>query len=610
MITAVFGFAVSGTEAMRELAGEQHIADYRSVLVSLATVLGTIIMAASVIVISNAFRISAAERTRQFGVLKSAGATGRQIVHILLYEAAFLLAVAYPTGLAAGLAIQWLGAGIGDALLAPMNKLINNGLSIHMRFVFSWPVILTSVSVSLVTVLLSAWLPAKKAAGIPAIEAIRLTREIQAKGQKLHTSRLVQTVFGFEGTLAAKAIKRSRRSYRAMVAALAISIILFLVCSSLDRQVSMTINQTYLNIEANTLATYTADLSGETSYHTPLNAETAETLTEALREYPDTAIYGVGINDAYTVGVGDIALTDAMIKTLAPEQEAVKAALVTVDRTHYLELCALAGAADGANILINSTRTKTGDKTAEFQPVRFSGQTLTLQDSGTQIEVALDAQLTGVDVPQELAFAAEEDITIVVPDCQTRMYLWFGCSTDVSGYVAHAEDTLRAFFPLPEGMDEYSVFNVTDVAAITDMTRSLTRLIAIFLYGFVAMLSLIGLTSVISAISANVQLRAREFAVLQSVGMTQGGVRRMLALESVMSALKALLYGLPLGSAAMYLTYLALTQNTGYQFVFPWLTLLEAALGVLVIALITTQYAASKLRRGSVMDAIRMGEGV
>ncbi|MBE0600348.1 MAG: hypothetical protein IH607_01065 [Firmicutes bacterium] len=84
----------------------------------------------------------------------------------------------------------------------------------------------------------------------------------------------------------------------------------------------------------------------------------------------------------------------------------------------------------------------------------------------------------------------------------------------------------------------------------------------------------------------------------------------MLALESVMSALKSLLYGLPLGSLAMYLTYTALTQQDGFQFMLPWPLLLEAVAGVFVIALITTQYAAGKMRGGSIIETIRMGDGV
>ena len=609
MMTAVFGFAVSGIETMRRIVGDNQISSYSPVLISFAAVLGTIIMAASVVVISNAFRISASERMRQFGILKSVGATKQQILKTVLFEAAFLSVIAIPAGLIIGLLIQWLGSSIGDTLLAPMNKLVKEGLSVHMRFEFSWPVLLLSVTVSLLTVLLSAWLPARKAASVPAIEAIRMTQEIKTHRGKLRTSRLVNALFGFEGTLAAKAIKRSRRSYRAMVAALSISIILFLVCGSLDTQLSMAMNQAYANIDANTMSVYTSIKGGTAYTNHPLASADGEQITEDLRAYPETQVYGVGVDTGYTLQVQTADLTDKLLKALEPEQTAVSAVLVTPDRAHYEAICKEAGVAVGSNILINTARKTIGNKDTEFQPLRFSGQTLTLMRDDAAVPVSLDAQLTGTQVPQEVYYPADgAEIIIVMPDSMARQYYWFGSSVDHIGFIAFAESTLRSYFPVPEGSEAYA-YSVLDVTSVTDMTRSLTKLITIFLYGFVGMLSIIGLTSVISAISANVRLRAREFAVLQSVGMTQGGIRRMLALESVMSALKALLWGLPIGSAAMYLAFISLTMKDAFQFVYPWIMLLEAAAGVFVITLIVTQYAAAKLRSGSIMDAIRMGEG-
>ena len=610
MLTAVFGFAVSGIEAMRRLVGDDHIAAYSSILYSFAVVLGAIIMAASVVVIANAFRISASERMRQFGILKSVGATKRQIVKTVLFEATLLSAVAVPAGIIVGLLIQWLGASIGDALLAPMNKLVQDGLSVHMRFEFSWAVLGISAAVSLITIFLSAWLPARKAAAVPAIEAIRMTREIRLRGKTLRTAGIIQAIFGFEGTLAAKAIKRSRRSYRAMVTALAISVILFLVCGSLNTQLTMATNQLYANIDANTLTTYSSRSRGSAYANQPLTTDAAEQVTASLRAYPDTLVYGVGVDTGYILPIRTADLTDKLLDSLEEGQETVSAVLITVDAAHYEAICREAGAATGSNILINTAQKAIGKKNTEFQPLRFSGQTLTLIRGDETFSVPLDAQLTGALVPQEVFYSADgADIIVVVPDGTASLYYWYGSSADLPGFISYAESTLASLFPQAEDSDT-SVYDVLDIASVTDMTRSFSKLISIFLYGFVGMLSLIGLTSVISAISANVRLRAREFAVLQSVGMTQGGLRRMLALESVMSALKALLYGLPLGSAAMYLTYRAVTQQSEFQFIYPWLTVLEATVGVFIITLITTQYAAAKLRGGSLMDAIRNSEGI
>ena len=65
----------------------------------------------------------------------------------------------------------------------------------------------------------------------------------------------------------------------------------------------------------------------------------------------------------------------------------------------------------------------------------------------------LHAQLTGTDVPQEIMFAAYTDIIIVVPDTPARVYSWFGLSSGVEGYIAFAEDTLKAAFPPADGAE-------------------------------------------------------------------------------------------------------------------------------------------------------------
>ena len=606
MITAVFGLAASGIDAMRNLVGEGHVSSYRSVFVSLSAVLGAIIMAASVIVISNAFRISAAERLKQFGILKSVGATRQQITKTVLREALFLSIVSIPAGIILGMLLHWLGTTISDTLLAPMNKLIEDGLSLHMQFVFSWEALLIAVSLSFGTVMLSAFLPARKAAAIPAIAAIRLTPEIKLSSRKPRRHRLVRAVFGFEGMLAAKAMKRSKRSYRAMVTALTISVVLFLVCGGLETQMTMTMNNTYENIDATSITYYHAEQSDPALQGGPLDSAAAQRLTEQLADYPDTTVYGVGRKDTYVLYAPDAGLTDTMMQRVSPDDPYTEIVLVMPDTAHYQALCKLAGVPEGSNILINSYRQIYNDKVAESEPVHFSKQTFTLKRNGETTTLPLHGQLTSTQIPQELMESAFNTIAVVVPQMQATMYNWYASSIDTEGFVAHAEAVMRAF--VPEG--DRSVYGVTDITEITDMTRGLTKLISVFLYGFVGMLSLIGLTSILSAIAANVRLRAREFAVLVSVGMTQGGVRKMLALESVISACKALLYGIPLGSLAMYLTYITLTQNVSYGFIYPWNTVLMAVAAVFLIALIATQYAASKLRGNSTMEVIRSTEGI
>ena len=135
--------------------------------------------------------------------------------------------------------------------------------------------------------------------------------------------------------------------------------------------------------------------------------------------------------------------------------------------------------------------------------------------------------------------------------------------------------------------------------------QSISRLIMVFIYGFVAMLTLIGLTNVISTISTNVRSRSREFAILRSVGMTDGGLFRMLNLESILGSAKSILWGVPLGIAGSYLVYLALELPAEYAYAIPWLSVLQCVIAVFIITWIVMRYSASRLRSGSIVERIR-----
>ena len=79
------------------------------------------------------------------------------------------------------------------------------------------------------------------------------------------------------------------------------------------------------------------------------------------------------------------------------------------------------------------------------------------------------------------------------------------------------------------------------------MMNSFSLLIQIFVYGFILVISLIGLTNIFNTITTNMRLRSKEFAMLRSVGMTNREFNRMVRLESLFYAVKALLIGIPLG---------------------------------------------------------------
>ena len=189
-----------------------------------------LIVCGSTLLIYNAFAISIGERKKQFGMFASVGATSAQIRRIVLTEAGVIAAIGIPLGI--------LGAIAGVGILAKLTQGIVSELILDaeqgLPLVVSPLVIALTVLFSAATILLSAWIPARRASQVSPIDAIRQTGEIQeSKPLTLRTNPLVRRVFGFEGELALKSLQRDRKKYLTTLLSLMLSIILFVAFNAL-----------------------------------------------------------------------------------------------------------------------------------------------------------------------------------------------------------------------------------------------------------------------------------------------------------------------------------------------------------------------------------------
>lgn len=199
------------------------------VLFGMVVILVLLIFFGSVSLIYNSFSISVSERTRQFGMLKSIGATRKQIRSTVIYEALVLCAIGIPLGMLAGC------IGIGVTLWCLRDSfgfLLGNGENVSMYLVLTPWGLLAAALICLITALVSAWLPAKRAMRLSPIEALRQSDDIKLRRRDVRTSRLTQKLFGFEGMVAAKNFARNRKRYRATVMSLFLSVTLFISTSS------------------------------------------------------------------------------------------------------------------------------------------------------------------------------------------------------------------------------------------------------------------------------------------------------------------------------------------------------------------------------------------
>ena len=199
-------------------------------VVGLLSILIGLIVFGSVSLIYNSFSISVSERTKQFGILKSIGATKKQIRKSVLYEAAVLCIVGIPIGLVSGC----LGIAVTFHFLSDtISTFLADLTDLKMQFVFSPSAILAASVISFITVIISAYIPARKAIKINPIESVRQSNEIKIKRRSVKVSPLTKKLFGFEATLSSKNFKRNKRKYRATVFSLFVSVVLFISASSL-----------------------------------------------------------------------------------------------------------------------------------------------------------------------------------------------------------------------------------------------------------------------------------------------------------------------------------------------------------------------------------------
>ncbi len=207
-----------------------------NILTILAVIVGAlcvIVLIGSVSLIYNAFSISVTERTKQFGLLRSVGATKKQLRRSLLVEAAVVSGIGIPLGLLAGY-------GAATVLMEQFTWEIDKLFStfgdypgISARMVFSWQAMLLAAAIALVAVLLSAWIPARRATKIAPLEAVRQTEDYKLGKKPLKTKK--SRLLGFPGTIAKRYYAVNRKKYRSVVVSLAISLTIFIATMSISQ---------------------------------------------------------------------------------------------------------------------------------------------------------------------------------------------------------------------------------------------------------------------------------------------------------------------------------------------------------------------------------------
>lgn len=585
---------------MYGVLGKGNIA---STIRSLAIFLMVLISLGSISLIYNSFAISVSERTKQFGILKSIGATKAQIRKSILHEATVLAGIGIPVGILIGC------AGIGLTFFLLQDNFAASAVyatDVKISLVLNPWIILISVIACYVTVLISAWIPARRAMKIMPLDAIRQTSDIKINARKIRTSPLRFRLFGFEGMIATKNFKRNRKRYVFTIVSLCFSIILFVATSAfclyfkgaMETEIRVPCDISYSesydeaqdmypvykalkNAKGVTKAQF-AEILGNVRFKS-----TEGKLTDEYQHYNE--MYNETNTDSKDNYLDVVFLDDKSFDALAEKNH--------LDSEEFYDTKHPIG------LLKNNTKTVLNAKAVNIEMFKggLKDTTLTCQVAdGGSVDFNIKTTVNIEDDPV-LAFH------MIYPLSMKKHVVEFKCddwiSQECSFNTSNHKLTYREMKEIIK--EKNGNGNLQDYTEMIETEKMVLEIMEVFMYGFIILMSLITLANIFNTISTNIMLRRKEFAMMKSVGLSQKGFRKMLNFECLIYGFRSLIFGLPLSIGACCLLHMLTSTAFDYGLIIPWKSMIIASCAIFVVVFLSMFYAAQKISSENPIDALK-----
>lgn len=613
--TAMEHSYVFNDNVLRFMGASSQDRIFNMLLFSVGVIVVAIIMIGSVFLIYNAFNISLNERTHQFGILMSVGATGRQLQSSVIFEGFCIALAGIPLGILSGI-------GVMGIILPFVSKNFGEIMydSVPLKLVVSMPTIIAAAAASLVTILASAYIPARRAANIPVMECIRQTNEVKVAAKNVKTSKFVQRLYGLEGTLALKNFKRNKKRYRSIVFSLILSIVLFISVSSFVIDLKQASEQAvvYTNYD---IGFATTDMEDDKMIGLFDKLKKADGVYNSIYQALMT----------YNCTVSASKLSDAFREKLLlqPDETITLTAIVQfLEDTTYLEYIRKLGlpkeeyTGQNAKLLACAKVDKVSKRVKEANEFEdmFTDTSMNL----SIVPKADDAPAQSKDISITVAEYEPLDILPIIEKRETLSYIFIinapyslkpefdalGGRVDIKGITfcsKQPKQSVSAIEKIIMGESIASNYNVYNMSRLLEENTNMIFIANVFSYIFIVMISLVAVANVFNTISTNIKLRRRELAMLRSVGMSDKDFNKMMRFECILYGMKALLFGLPLSMAVAWLIYKGMSYGGADEitFVIPWASIGISVFSVLFIIFVTMMYAVSKIKKENIIDALR-----
>ena len=553
-----------------------------NMMIAIAIIVIAIIILTSVYCIKNTFSISLTEKIKMYGMLSSIGATKKQIKKSVIQEGMILSLIGIPVGILVGILLVYI-------LVIAVRGALSGILDIVVFKITLLP-ILISIILGIVTVYLSCLSAARKAKKITPLEAIKSSNDIKIKSKKIKSPKIIKKIFGVGGVIAYKNLKRSKKKYRTTVISIAMSVFVFIASSTL------------INYAFEAMGGYYKDYDYNIKFSS--TSSDGQELEQILND-ENFSNYTLLYKTNSILKITDMSKLSEFGKTVFIENDLYKNNEIPIeiyglnseDFKEYLE-----------KLGVDYDKNKDKAVLLDYYSLYKEGKTI----KNRLLTYSPNDSISGNVEDKEFNVSISK-ITETVPDGLEGTY--FYSAVIVLNVDEYGNDfnfvpnmlTTNSEEPddLAKRSQKYDNMYVTNIASEVRFYDSVRLVVYIFAYGFIGIITLIGVTNIFNTLTSNIDLRQREFAMLKSIGMTKKEFNKMINLETLFYSLKALIFGIVLGLIASFAIYKAFAQSLDYGFKIPMQAILISILFVFVIVFIIMKFAIGKINKQNIIDTIR-----
>ena len=512
-----------------------------------------IVSVSLILIIHNSFVVSMNARVHQFGIFSSIGATPEQIRTCLLQEAVMLCVIPILLG-------SFIGIVLTFGTIQAVNVLADSIVGRHEAvFIYHPLVFIATILVSFLTMLISAWLPARKLSKMTPLQAIKNMGELQLKRGK--KSCILTLLFGIEGELAGNSLKAQKKSLRTASLSLTLSFLSFTLMLSFFTLSGISTNHTYFKRYQDTwdvMATLENTKIEDFSYTDEIHALTD---TDSVIYQKANAFCSIP-GDTVSESVKSLGGLEAITGSNGSEVDGIytiQAPIVIMDDSSFAMYCEQIGvsSAEKGSVVLNRIwdNINSNFRHKEYIPFLSENQdTVTLQSqrdpaatvtipilSFTQKPPVLREEYDNYALVQFIALSTWKQIQGTIGNAEPRIYIRVLSEKERNLTELSAIET-----ELTNALGNDITFEVENRVQEKIDNDAMLNGYKLVVGALCVLLAFIGIANVFSNTLGFIRQRKREFARYMSIGMTPMAMRKIFWIEAIVIAGRPVLITLPI----------------------------------------------------------------